>query len=354
MGAVAEFQDQNIKKSDLKKFWSKYMPNEPASSGDVYKYHVTKGGQAPGKYGSGEGSLDTQYIMGVAPGVLTEFWFYQSGSFCGCLQDWTSEILSNDDVPNVFSVSYGVQGNLSKEGCRDEQIQDIDSNFAKIAAKGITLIISSGDDGSGYFKFPEPVLYPSWPASSPWVTAVGATRFQGQQVGNDEQASDQFGSGGGFSPMFDAFDDQKAAVANYLKVAKGLPPSGGYPAGGRATPDVAGLGEGFQILVNGKTYSEGGTSASAPLFAALVSLLNDARLQSGKPPMGYLNPWLYQNPNAFTDITVGNNSLDETASHLEWGFQCEKGWDPVTGLGTPIFSKMLAAAMTDASEIVIV
>jgi subtilase family serine protease len=72
-------------------------------------------------------------------------------------------------------------------------------------------------------------LWASWPASSPWVTAVGATRFVGQKVGNAEMATDQFGSGGGFSKMFDQSKAQwqVAAVAKYLKTvdASTLPPS---------------------------------------------------------------------------------------------------------------------------------
>ena len=51
-------------------------------------------------------------------------------------------------------------------------------------------------------------LYPSWPASSPWVTAVGATRFVGQTVGGEEMAADQFGSGGGFSSQFNQSEAQ--------------------------------------------------------------------------------------------------------------------------------------------------
>ena len=94
------------------------------------------------------------------------------------------------------------------------------------------------------------VLWPSWPASSPWVTSVGATRFVGQHVGNEEMASDQFGSGGGFSKTFGQSPNakwQSADVANYLKVVPQgapLPPAGSFPARGRATPDVSALGEG--------------------------------------------------------------------------------------------------------------
>lgn len=78
-------------------------------------------------------------------------------------------------------------------------------------------------------------LWPSWPASSPWVTAVGATRFIGQQVGNSEMATDQFGSGGGFSKLFSQSPSatwQSATVAKYLSTVDpaSLPPAGSFPA----------------------------------------------------------------------------------------------------------------------------
>merc|ERR1712066_391507 len=145
--------------------------------------------------------------------------------------------------------------------------------------------------------------------------------------------------------MFNAFQDQKEAIATYLKTASKLPPSGSYPSGGRATPDVAALGEGFQVLASGSVQSVGGTSASAPTFAGLVSLLNEARLKAGKPAMGYLNPFLYQNPDAFTDITVGSDKIGRGGGSLAYGYECAKGWDPVTGLGTPIFGKLKSAAL---------
>merc|ERR1712151_579919 len=95
----------------------------------------------------------------------------------------------------------------------------------------------------------------------------------------------------------------------------------------------------------------GGTPASAPTSASLVSLLNEARLKAGKPAMGHLNPWLYQHPEAFTDIIVGTDAIGRGGQSLgKYGFECTKGWDPVTGLGTPIFGKMLSAAMSVVSS----
>ena len=108
---------------------------------------------------------------------------------------------------------------------------------------------------------------------------------------------------------------------------------------------MAALGEGYQVIVGGHPTSVGGTSASSPAFAGMVSMLNEARLQAGKPQMGFLNPFLYKNEAAFTDVVAGSNKVGRGGEPLPYGWNCSKGWDPATGLGTPVFSKLLAAAM---------
>jgi len=79
-----------------------------------------------------------------------------------------------------------------------------------------------------------------------------------------------------------------------------------------------------------------GTSCSAPMFAGVVSLLNQGRLKANKPVLGFINPWLYQvaasNPNAFFDVTIGSNPGGCGAFH------CAVGYDPVTGVGTPNYA----------------
>ena len=127
------------------------------------------------------------------------------------------------------------------------------------------------------------------------------------------------------------------------------PPAGSFPPGGRATPDVSLIGGKFQVVQNGKVPPPlSGTSGSAPSFAALVSLLNEARLSNGGAPLGFLNPFLYQNAGGFTDITEGTNALGDFKhpGPTKYGFNCTVGWDPVTGLGTPIFPELLSAAMS--------
>merc|ERR1711935_783733 len=104
--------------------------------------------------------------------------------------------------------------------------------------------------------------------------------------------------------MYGAFEDQKAAVQHYFQTvpASELPPPIAFDRQGRATPDVSALGEGYQVLVDGQVQMESGTSASTPTFAGYVSLLNEARTRAGKPVMGYLNPFLYQNADVMRDV----------------------------------------------------
>ena len=166
-------------------------------------------------------------------------------------------------------------------------------------------------------------------------------------------ATDQFGSGGGFSTMFQrnpAASWQEEAVKEYLSIPaedreSTFPPKGSFDPNGRATPDVSLLGEGYQVVVNGGVDSIGGTSASAPAFGGMVSLLNEARHQAGMKPLGFLNPFLYQHPEAFNDIVKGTNAIGRGTGPVPFGFKCTRGWDPATGLGTPIFPKLLQLAL---------
>jgi len=334
--AVAEFQGQFSNQADLTSFFQQFVPNYQTGDDQVYKYR----GNIESGYGI-EALLDIQYIMGVAPGVKTEFWGWQNYDFCTDLKNWTSQIIALDDSPLVFSVSYGWQGALSQLGCTRSEIQTIDANFMAIANRGISIIFASGDTGSA---FDGTQLWPSWPASSPYVTAVGSTMFTGA-VGSQQQATTEFGSGSGFSSMFNRPAFQAAAVNTFLtNQASQLPPNSVWSRNGRATADVSALGEGFQVLVDGSVEIVGGTSASTPTFSAMIGLINDVLVSAGKKPLGYLNPWLYKNPGAFTDIVLGSDKIDRSGNPLEYGFNCVPGWDPPSGLGTPYFTKLLAAA----------
>ena len=98
-----------------------------------------------------------------------------------------------------------------------------------------------------------------------------------------------------------------------------------------------GANAGHTVVSGGQTFNVDGTSCSCPTFAGLVSLLNDVRLAAGKPTLGPLAKLFYANAGAFTDVTVGNNPGCGSP-----GFQAAKGWDPITGLGSPKFESLVA------------
>lgn len=110
-----------------------------------------------------------------------------------------------------------------------------------------------------------------------------------------------------------------------------------YLLDGRAYPDVSAQALWFGFVWDGTVSTISGTSASCPLTASIISLVNDALIASGKPPLGFLNPWLYSRGHeAFTDIVSGSSHGCGVT-----GFPAKKGWDPVTGWGTPIFPEIL-------------
>ena len=141
------------------------------------------------------------------------------------------------------------------------------------------------------------------------------------------------------------FKTREGSTGTLKNPDAGLPPKGVFPPGGRATPDASAMGEGFEVVINGEPEPVGGTSASTPTFAAIVSLLNEARVQAGKNVLGHLNPFIYANAKCFTDITVGTNAISRQGEPVPYGFNATSGWDAATGVGTPIFPCLLKAAL---------
>eukprot|EP01112_Ceratiomyxa_fruticulosa_P017649 TRINITY_DN5544_c0_g1_i5.p1 TRINITY_DN5544_c0_g1~~TRINITY_DN5544_c0_g1_i5.p1 ORF type:complete len:557 (+),score=131.73 TRINITY_DN5544_c0_g1_i5:128-1672(+) len=281
--AVAEFQGQYFTPADLTTFFKKFVPF--AVPGDNAKFKVV-GDNSPSTPGT-EAELDIQYIMGVAPNISTAFYINADDDFWSGITDWQSLLSSTREIPWVHSISYGSQDAWPS----DSYIQRSDQEFQKLGVRGVSIIFASGDYGTGCelclrFK-------PSYPASSPYVTSVGATQFlDGPGV---EIAVSAFGSGGGFSPKsYQAQPSyQSSAVSAYFKNAPKLPDPIYYSKNGRATPDVSALGWGFQVIQGGIIESVGGTSASAPTFSGIIAMLNDMRFEKGSPSLGFLNPWIY-------------------------------------------------------------
>ena len=92
-------------------------------------------------------------------------------------------------------------------------------------------------------------------------------------------------------------------------------------------------------MINGGGEQDvAGTSCACPTFSGVLALLNDLRLQAGKSTLGWVNPFFYQNAAMFNDITSGNNGAGGSCG--EKGFEAIKGWDAVTGLGSPNYEAM--------------
>merc|ERR1711939_1175164 len=293
MGAIGQFQGEYVSPTDLSNFCKQYDAKADCS---IAKFIGQNTGTRPGI----ESMLDAEYITGVAQGVPTWVYSYPSFDFCSDLLKWASDVAGESEHPNVVSLSYGSQ-----------KIGFCDSTTVKLS--------------------------PSFPASIPYALAVGSTFFDSGLSG-EEMATTQFGSGGGFSYDYDMPSYQSSAVNTYL--AKN-PKTGtsSYAQKGRASPDVALLGEKFAVVDGGRTLAVGGTSASTPSWGAVISLLNEECLSAsgGKKTLGFVNPLFYQNADAFTDITQGSNAI---GSNARSGWKCTEGWDAVTGLGTPQFTKL--------------
>ena len=226
--------------------------------------------------------------------------------------------------------------------------------LAQLGSRGVSVIFATGDSGVGSgcqtndgkktTRF-----QPQFPASCPWVTSVGAT------TGRPERAV--FFSSGGFSDLWDRPSYQDEAVKDYL-TELGSKWDGYFNPNGRAFPDVAAQGQHYAVFDMGGLIIVDGTSASAPTFASIIALLNDARLKAKQASLGFLNPWLYSTGrSALNDITTGGSTGCNGTSRLgaasnggpvipyaSWN--ATNGWDPVTGLGTPNFAALLTSAMS--------
>jgi len=279
-----------------------------------------------------EADLDTQYTVGIATDVPVIFISAGFDNHDGDLEgflDMAALLLNEESPPHVFTTSYGpneddVPIGLSYNLCYV---------YAQLGARGTSVLFASGDGGvSGTQSSTCTDFVVPFPDGCPFMTNVGSTTGISPETG-------AWFSSGGFSNYFSRPVYQEAAVSAYLAYL-GDTYQGLYNASGRAFPDVATQGVNFSVVIEEEFYLVAGTSCSSPTFASVISLLNDELVATGKPPLGFLNPWLYSTAaSALNDITIGNNPGCGTD-----GFNATVGWDPVTGLGTPNYAKLRAAA----------
>lgn len=331
---------------------------------------------------NGESALDLEYAMVlVNPQPVTLYQvgdLVQGASFNDFLDALDGTYCSGDDPvqdavypdpnPNgfqgpkdcggfaatkVISTSYGY--NEADLTAAYEQRQCME--YMKLGLQGTTFLFSSGDNGVAgnggvcigpdgqYIAGTSGRFNPAFPSTCPYVTSVGATQIKpGASVTAPEQACQTvIYSGGGFSNVFAMPDYQSAAVKGYF--ASNAPTYTAEQFNNsqmvRGYPDISANGANYVVGVNGAFSLVYGTSASSPTVGAIFTLINSARLAVGKSSMGFVNPTLYANPGMLNDIVSGGNQGCGTP-----GFESVQGWDPVTGLGTPNFPKMMAKFMS--------
>ncbi|RDX50081.1 family S53 protease-like protein [Lentinus brumalis] len=323
---VSSFVDSFASKADLSTFLSDFRPD---ISRDI-SFDVTSlnGGENDESNPSTEGSLDIQYTVGIATEVPTTFFTVGSGDggdLTGFL-DLVNELLSQDNPPTVFTTSFGFPEELVPE----DVANNICDAYAQLGARGTSIFFSSGDSGVDDGQSSTCTTFrPTFPSGCPFVTVVGATQGVSPDIAADF-------SSGGFSNYFTQPDYQQDAVGSYLSKLGDLN-AGLFNTGGRGFPDVSAVGVAYQVRIAGEVQPVFGTSASTPLFASIVALLNDRLIADGQAPMGFLNPMLYSSGlTALDDVVQGSNPGCGTD-----GFPADQGWDPVTGLGTPDFDKFV-------------
>ncbi len=198
--------------------------------------------------------------------------------------------------------------------------------FQAAVAMGVTVFAASGDNGSTD-GVNDGLDHADFPSSSPFVAACGGTSVVSQSgqivsevVWNNQQPGTNVGgaTGGGVSQYFELPDYQKG-----LQVT--LAADGAQPLTMRGTPDLTGNADpntGYLVMVNGQMDVIGGTSAVAPLMAALIAVING----NNTKPAGFLHPVIYPRVDAFQPVTQGTNGTYTAVA---------TGWSAATGIGRP-------------------
>ena len=364
---AVEYQNMGgISQNDLEMQQS--LNNEPKKT----IQHIVGTNQAPMM----EAQLDVQMMSMVAKGA--DVWMWSGEQW---LYSFAVNYLNSTEIPYVLSMSWGwsardqcaaglgpCPGNMNSS----QYVHRTNIEYVKMGLRGISVMVSSGDAGAPGRTNEDCApgvdhVNPAFPGSSPYITSVSATYVVPDQDTCAEPSTtpicQQYGcvngtterptnfnetgwtTGGGFAIFNENRPTwQNTAVENYLKSKAKRPTH--FQKTGRGYPDVAAVGHYCPTVMGGSLMPVDGTSCSSPIFAAMVTLLNDYQTSLGKPRLGFVNPVLYQmwtdNKQTFHDITQGNNWCTETlCCNSSFGYESTVGWDPVTGLGTPNFGLMV-------------
>lgn len=295
-----------------------------------------------------EVTMDVQIVGGLAPGAAIDVYF-SSLSAEGMAAAINCALKSD---PTVISISWGGAESwwLGPHGEQRAAVDLVSQALAAAHAKDITVCCASGDWGaSGQTLTPDDLMRVNFPASSPYALACGGTslqpgnpqagieQFVGETVWNETILGLSVASGGGMSGLFARPDYQNSLAA---PSTEGSWLDQGHDGGfkGRLLPDVAAHAahaNGYPLIVGGRPYLASGTSASCPVWAALLTRLSE---KMGRR-VGWVNERLYGSGGAgCRPIIVGGNG--RTGS--QHGYSASPGWDPCTGWGSPDGAGLLA------------
>ncbi|KAK3070836.1 hypothetical protein LTR53_009758 [Teratosphaeriaceae sp. CCFEE 6253] len=376
--AFGSFLGQSASYSDLAMFEEIFgIPSQNFSVKALINGGVDD--QDPATEQDGEANLDVQNIIGLVDGLpVTEYITGGVAPFVPDLLQPNATFASNEpyllyyqyllsqpnaNLPYVISNSYGDHENTVPE----RYAVRVCNQIGLMGLRGRTILESSGDEGVGAVCRSNdgrnaPEFTPQFPGTCPYVASIGGTQFFNPEVAWNA-------SSGGFSRYFKAPWYQRQAVNAYLDayinpVAKEYYSANNYTDfSGRGFPDISAhsLYPYYLTVINGTATGNGGTSAAAPVVAAIFALVNDARFRAGKPALGFVNPLLYgfaANTSAINDIVGGaalgcggidlQNDLNITGAgiipYASWN--ATVGWDPATGLGTPNFMALKDLAVS--------
>jgi kumamolisin len=297
---------------------------------NVLSVSVDNAGNSPTGDPSGpdaEVALDIEIVGSIAP-KADIYVYFAPNTDAGFIDAVTAAVHDTQHHPSVISISWGGP----ESSWAAQSVQALEQAFQDAMLVGVTVTAASGDNGSSD-GLSDGLAHVDFPASSESVLGCGGTRITTspakdaittEVVWNDMPSGGA--SGGGISDLF--------SLPAWQAQAK-VPPSAN-PGGriGRGVPDVSGDADpntGYMIQTDGKKVPIGGTSAVAPLWAALVALVNQSAAGSGRKPVGFINQTAYATSGDFRDVTLGDNG----------SYSAGTGWDACTGLGSPEGTKLL-------------
>jgi pseudomonalisin len=294
---------------------------------------VNVGGTSTDTSGTEEWDIDSQDIQGMAGGTVKQMLFYTATALTDAALTATFNKAVTDNIAKVINISLG---ECETTPYADGSMSADDAIFSTAIMQGQTISVASGDtgayecgtggvNGSSYGS----ELGDSYPASSPYVIAVGGTTLSTSGTGSTYSSETAWAYGGGGPSLYEAQPSWQSGIVSGTK---------------RGVPDVAfdaNPSSGVLFIYDGSQTSNGGTSLASPLFVGAWARIESAHNNA----LGFAAPWIYslakESPAAFNDVTSGSNGY----------YSAGVGWDYTTGWGSLNVAAVSAAVTKKTAAI---